>query len=113
LGLTVTLLSTDRSHYSLGDPVTYEVLIRNEGQVPLEFPWSAEVQSFFDPPHFDPQLPDAVVNATNILIELRAIRSGLSSDLVGTTQILTPHAASDCLSTLAIRFWDARHPDEF
>jgi hypothetical protein len=39
--LTITLVSLDKTSYSLGDEVTYEVKVQNSGKAPVEIPWTA------------------------------------------------------------------------
>ena len=38
--LTITLVSLDKTSYSLGDEVTYEVKVQNSGKAPVEIPWT-------------------------------------------------------------------------
>jgi hypothetical protein len=38
--LTITLVSLDKTSYSLGDEVTHEVKVQNSGKAPVEIPWT-------------------------------------------------------------------------
>jgi hypothetical protein len=42
----MTVISINRNQYELGEQITYEVLIRNDGQLPVTFPWSPDVALF-------------------------------------------------------------------
>src|SRR4051812_40272831 len=44
--LTVTLNQIDRTSYVMGDPLIYEVLIRNVGKNAIAVPWSPDVDTF-------------------------------------------------------------------
>lgn len=93
---SITLVNLDKTLYSLGDEVTYEVKIQNTGKEPVEIPWTphlgdlepAEPSQSYTYLHAAISLAFTEPNA-NRSFSIYANSYG-SSDVAGTTRKLLP-----------------------
>lgn len=68
-GVTVTLASLDRTSYVLGDPIVYEIFIRNGGRTSLVIPWNP------DPEAFVGELHAPTTSRASVFLEVRNDRA--------------------------------------
>jgi hypothetical protein len=93
----VTLMNLDKTSYSIGEEVTYEVKIQNTGKLPIEIPWTAHLG---DLEPADPSEPYSYLNATTISLDFATPDSSHSfsiyaysygaANVAGTTRTLLP-----------------------
>jgi hypothetical protein len=92
----ITLMYLDKTSYSIGEEVTYEVNIRNTGKEPIEIPWTPHLG---DLEPADPSEPYTYLHAaisldfvepdSNRSFSIYAYSYG-AADVAGTTRMLRP-----------------------
>ena len=97
--LELMLISLDRQDYVLGDHVTYQVNLRNVGNVPLSLPWSVDraVVERDRAPFSQAILSLAVSDAQKREHSLAAVVLDGSSSLPGSIEVLAPGETASIL----------------